>query len=348
MRQLFAILLGFGFLVVSPEAQSRSILKSIERNLHKVEQSLCKASPSSKCKTTRKKYVKPKAPVAKPAPAPTPPPPLIAKPVPQPQSAPVAKPVPKPEMKPAVPVVVAPKPVPAPPTKAPVPKPEVKPAPPVVTAPVAPKPVPKPPVPVPVPAPAPPVSQPPASGAADNCLQQLAATGANFSPVPQPSSSAECDVPSPVKVTALKTAAGMVKLPDQPTLNCAYALQLESFVSNKAQPLAQSEMSSPIMAMGTGPGFDCRGRNGDSSAKISEHAKGNAVDIVFFNFADKSGVLVKDALNEEAKGFAFLRDVRAAACKDFTTVLGPGANSAHQEHFHIDLEFRKGGYRICQ
>lgn len=166
--------------------------------------------------------------------------------------------------------------------------------------------------------------------------------------MPQPETSEQCQIQSPVRVIALKTAAGMVKLPDKPIFNCAFAAKLEDFIANKAQPLAQAGMAGPIVAMGTGPGFDCRGRNGDSSAKLSEHAKGNAVDIVYFNFANRTGVLVKDALNEEATGFAFLRDVRAAACKEFNTVLGPGANSAHAEHFHLDLEPRNGGYKICE
>jgi len=42
--------------------------------------------------------------------------------------------------------------------------------------------------------------------------------------------------------------------------------------------------------------------------------------------------------------------LRTAACGYFTTVLGPGANPAHDHHFHFD--FKKRGksynYRICE
>jgi len=232
----------------------------------------------------------------------------------------------------------------------PVPLPPQKPANLNVPPPAAtPAPTPKVPIIVPKPAPAvPPVVVTPPQPSTGNCLADLAASGAQFSPVPQPVATGDCTIDNPVKMTNLKTLQGLVKLPDQPTVNCKFALTLQNFVAGKVQPLAQSDMQSTIVAMGTGPGFDCRGRNGDSSAKLSEHAKGNAVDIVFFNFANKTGVLVKDALNDQATGFAFLRDVRAEACKAFTTVLGPGANSAHAEHFHLDLEPRNGGYRICQ
>jgi hypothetical protein len=42
--------------------------------------------------------------------------------------------------------------------------------------------------------------------------------------------------------------------------------------------------------------------------------------------------------------------MRRAACGWFTTVLGPGADAAHAEHFHFDIA-RHGNsdfYRICE
>jgi Extensin-like protein C-terminus len=37
----------------------------------------------------------------------------------------------------------------------------------------------------------------------------------------------------------------------------------------------------------------------------------------------------------------FLRGVHASACRIFGTVLGPEANSAHRNHFHVDMAERK-------
>ena len=39
----------------------------------------------------------------------------------------------------------------------------------------------------------------------------------------------------------------------------------------------------------------------------------------------------------------FLRRVHAAACKTFGTILGPEANAAHRNHFHLDMAERKTG-----
>ena len=43
----------------------------------------------------------------------------------------------------------------------------------------------------------------------------------------------------------------------------------------------------------------------------------------------------------------FLRRIHAAACRHFGTVLGPEANEAHRNHFHLDMAERKAR-RICE
>ena len=32
----------------------------------------------------------------------------------------------------------------------------------------------------------------------------------------------------------------------------------------------------------------------------------------------------------------------------FSTVLGPGSDGYHENHIHVDLAERRGGYRMCQ
>ena len=38
---------------------------------------------------------------------------------------------------------------------------------------------------------------------------------------------------------------------------------------------------------------------------------------------------------------AFLRGAHRSACRIFGTVLGPEANEAHRNHFHVDLAYRR-------
>lgn len=43
----------------------------------------------------------------------------------------------------------------------------------------------------------------------------------------------------------------------------------------------------------------------------------------------------------------FLHEAHAAACKIFETTLGPEANAAHRNHFHVDMAKRKRAIKIC-
>src|SRR5262249_46082613 len=43
----------------------------------------------------------------------------------------------------------------------------------------------------------------------------------------------------------------------------------------------------------------------------------------------------------------FLRDVQAAACDQFSTVLAPGSNVYHYDHIHVDLMRRHDGHLAC-
>ena len=44
----------------------------------------------------------------------------------------------------------------------------------------------------------------------------------------------------------------------------------------------------------------------------------------------------------------FLRAVHRSACKAFKTALGPEANEAHRNHFHIDLAERVRDTKVCE
>jgi hypothetical protein len=89
-------------------------------------------------------------------------------------------------------------------------------------------------------------------------------------------------------------------------------------------------------------GYECRGRNRDPKAPLSEHGRSNALDIG--GFERITGVVVQVSDKGEAE-LGFLNDIRTAACGPFSTVLGPGV-AAHEEHFHFDLAKRgkKGRY----
>jgi hypothetical protein len=94
--------------------------------------------------------------------------------------------------------------------------------------------------------------------------------------------------------------------------------------------------------------YSCRGMNGNPGAHISEHAFGNALDIAAFTLADGRRISVKDGWHGMPEEQGFLRDVQAAACQQFNTVLAPGSNAYHHDHIHVDLMRRASNRAVCE
>ncbi len=180
------------------------------------------------------------------------------------------------------------------------------------------------------------------------CLQNLSSAGAKFVAASVETGQASCRVDTPVRLMAVEFAGGKVTFPDLPVLNCSFALEFSQWVSQRAERAVENSAGSKLKWISTGPGFDCRNRNRDSTQKLSEHAKGNAVDISQFMLTNGSAMKVREITNPNGTDFDTLKSLRVSACEDFTTVLGPGSDRAHAEHFHLDLAARKNGYRICQ
>ncbi|WP_425417369.1 extensin family protein [Oricola indica] len=94
--------------------------------------------------------------------------------------------------------------------------------------------------------------------------------------------------------------------------------------------------------------YVCRTRNSQPGAKISEHARGNAVDVRQFEFDGHDPMPIQPQQRKGSPEEAFQKAVRAGACLHFTTVLGPGSDAFHDDHLHMDLAQRRSGYRLCQ
>ena len=114
------------------------------------------------------------------------------------------------------------------------------------------------------------------------------------------------------------------------------------------QPAAHKWFGQPVVEIKQISAYSCRGMNGQVGARISEHAFGNALDIAAFVLADGKRITIKGGWQGSAEEQGFLRDVQAAACDQFTTVLAPGSNRYHYDHIHVDLMRRASGRRICQ
>jgi len=125
---------------------------------------------------------------------------------------------------------------------------------------------------------------------------------------------------------------------------------LLKWVDRDLQPAALENLASPVVSLLISASYVCRTRNNSAGAKISEHARGNAIDISGFELASGVRVSVETDWDSVAPAGVFLKTVHDAACARFTTVLGPEADRHHKTHFHFDLgkHGKTGTYRICQ
>ncbi len=160
-----------------------------------------------------------------------------------------------------------------------------------------------------------------------------------------------CGLTQPFHVTALLD--GEVTFNTTYTLDCPMIAALNDWLSDVVEPAAQARFNSRVVeliGMGT---YSCRGINGMAGARLSEHAFGNAMDVGGFRLADGRIIsIVRDWYHGDEAAQAFLRDVHSGACSHFTTVLGPGYNIFHYNHFHVDLAMHgnmsTGPRRICR
>ena len=131
------------------------------------------------------------------------------------------------------------------------------------------------------------------------------------------------------------------------TLACPIVSALDTWFAGGVQPAAMKWLGAPVAEIRQISAYSCRGMNGQRGAPISEHAFGNALDIASFTLTDGRKVTVKDGWRGTPEEQGFLRDVHAAACQHFSTVLAPGSNAFHYDHIHVDLARRASGRQVC-
>lgn len=132
-----------------------------------------------------------------------------------------------------------------------------------------------------------------------------------------------------------------VRLHPAPMLQCRMAESLAAWLRDEVAPRI-AKLGSPLREVENWDGYECRSRNRIAGAKLSEHAKGDAIDLRSFQLADGKTI----TLTDPRVNVALREGLRDSACSRFTTVLGPGA-PYHGQHIHLDAIQRHNGYRIC-
>lgn len=176
------------------------------------------------------------------------------------------------------------------------------------------------------------------------CRQRLKRLGATFRDLPAISSGKGCSIPYPVELTKL---SGGIEIKPAAKLNCQVTEAFAKWVKNELGPAARTRYLSGVRSINQLSSYSCRTMNSKRGAPMSEHAKGNAIDVGKITLDNGRAILVRQPGLFAFRQKSLLNNIRADSCKYFTTVLGPGSDVHHKDHFHFDLRTRKGGYRHC-
>lgn len=182
----------------------------------------------------------------------------------------------------------------------------------------------------------------PLTAAEAQCRRELKKLKVQFTPVAPVVGSGQCGVANPVRVTKLSRR---IALQPAAVLNCETALAAAKWAHRELAPAARRRYASNVRSVKHMSAYSCRNVRG--SGRLSEHGRGNALDVGAIELGNGRVIKVR------RKGFfafrekSFMKAIRKGACEHFTTVLGPGSDRDHADHFHFDLRKRSGGRRYC-
>lgn len=174
-------------------------------------------------------------------------------------------------------------------------------------------------------------------------LKRLGVVFTEKSPINQGGS---CRIDNPIEVRGFNS--GSIAFKPAATLNCQVTEAFARWIKGDLQPSARLRYLSGVNTIHNAGGYSCRTMNHRRGAKMSEHSRGNAIDVTKIVLNNGKSITVRKPGFFAFREKGLLNSVRSDACGYFTTVLGPGYNREHADHFHFDLMQRRSGYRACK
>ncbi len=156
---------------------------------------------------------------------------------------------------------------------------------------------------------------------------------------PIPARVAGCGLPDGVRVTEVDG----VRLSTPANIDCVTAQALRRWVTESVKPTV-GRLGGGVAGLQVMASYNCRTRNNQPGAKVSEHGRGHAIDIGAIILRNGQSITVLRGWRDAQQG-AILRALHQGACAIFGTVLGPNSDRFHQNHFHLDTaRYRSGHY----
>lgn len=149
------------------------------------------------------------------------------------------------------------------------------------------------------------------------CLRLLAPVAADIELV-EPMKKGACGSSAPLELRGLGKDRKVTFRP-APTMNCRLAAGVSRWVEEVLQPAAREELGSHVKQIVGASSYSCRNIYNNPKLSLSEHATGNAIDIVGFVIADGRTIKVLNHWGPTKRDIAKAKkkheEAKAAAAK---------------------------------
>jgi hypothetical protein len=201
------------------------------------------------------------------------------------------------------------------------------------------------------------------------CTETLSGIRLDFEPLPA-FKQGLCGTAAPILLRSVGSDT-KVEIDPPATVTCELAKALSNWIFNEVQPEAMALLDSPVVKL-RASSYACRNCYNRINGHLSEHALANAFDLSEFVLASGQHITIRDGWDSRlialplrnplhvisvsassetvaaplSRESQFVRNAHQSACQMFGTVLGPAANRAHNDHFHLDMKQRRTN--LCQ
>jgi len=193
------------------------------------------------------------------------------------------------------------------------------------------------------------------------CTATLSGVRLDFEPL-APIQQGLCGTPAPILVRSLGVEDKKVELDPPATVSCDLAKALSEWV-DAVQREAKELLGATVVKL-RASSYACRNIYNKTQPPLSQHALANALDVGGFVLSSGEHITVREDWHNRAaesqspvrlasaamslpkvmpatqEKFEFVVKAHENACSIFGTVLGPRANKAHKDHFHLDMKQR--------
>ena len=124
-----------------------------------------------------------------------------------------------------------------------------------------------------------------------------------------------------------------VEISPPAVLRCNMAEAIADWVRDDLAQLTAFSLGSRLRSVRNYAAYHCRSRNNIIGAMMSEHGKGNALDVRSITLVN--GRTIDPTDPQVSRDFR--ESWKQSVCARFSTVLGPGSDGYHENHIHVDL-----------